>query len=141
MKETINVVSVTPKKQGAKNGKAWTISEIATADGRTFDSFDFFTVGETVEVDVTPNANPAYNANIKKGSKKSDWQNAKQAQVATQVLNNNNDKEQRITMLSCISSACNYYAQRGQVNEEQVIELAKKFFNLAMNNKQDDLPF
>lgn len=139
--ETITIHSVTTKKTGAKNGKPWTISEVTTADGRKFDTFDTFKQGETVEVEVVPNANPQYNATIKK-PKSSGQQNAgnfKNAEVANKAIDANIAKDERISMLSCISSACTYYAER-QSSEEQVMEFAKKLFGLAVK-RVDDLPF
>lgn len=140
--ETITIQGVTTKKTGAKNGKPWTISEVTTIDGRRFDTFDSFTNGQVVDVEIKPNANPEYNANIKKV--KSDAQtNAglfKNAEIANKSLDANIAKDERISMLSCISSACTYYAQRGQANEQQVIDFAKKLFDLAVK-RVDDLPF
>lgn len=135
----IQIVSVTPKKQGVKNGKAWTISEVETVEGNKYDTFDSFTEGE-YDVIVTPNENPKYNANIKKVKGESVYQSQKQAQAVASVLDKNDDKEQRISMLSCINSSCNYYQQRNGT-EDQAIEFAKKLFKLAMEHKTDTLPF
>lgn len=135
----IQIVNVTPKKQGVKNGKAWTISEVETVEGNKFDTFDSFQPGE-YEVDLTPNPNPKYNANIKKTKGESTYTSQKQAQAVSHVMNSNDTKEQRITMLSCLSSASNYYQQR-QGTEDQVIEFAKKMFHAAMTHHMDNLPF
>lgn len=146
--ETITIQSVTPKKTGAKNGKPWTISEIITADGRKFDTFDAFTVGQTAEVEITPNANPQYNANLRKAKSASQANagNFKNAEAANNAVAFNKEKDERISMLSCIASSCNYYAQRGQANEQQVLDFARKLFDLALkrdgtNKPSDDLPF
>lgn len=40
-----------------------------------------------------------------------------------------------ITFLSCASTACNFYAQRSNGSEEQVIAFAEKLFNAAMAKK------
>jgi hypothetical protein len=140
--ETVTIQSVTPKKTGAKNGKPWTISEVIIADGRKFDSFDSFTVGESANVDITPNANTQYNANMKR-AKSAGQANAgtfKNAEVANKAIEANIAKDERISMLSCISSACTYYAQREQANEEKVIAFAKKLFDVAVK-RVDELPF
>lgn len=140
--ETITVQNIVAKKTGAKNGKPWTITEITTLDGRKFDSFDSFNIGETVEVEVTPNAkNPTYNANIRKpkSSGQANAGNFKNAEVANKAIEANIQKDERISMLSCISSASNFYQQR-QGTEEQVIAFAKKLFDLAVK-RIDDLPF
>lgn len=140
--ETITIKSSVPKKTGAKNGKPWTISEVTTIDGRKFDTFDSFTTGEAVEVEVTPNANPAYNAKISK-PKSSGQVNAgtfKNAEAANKAIEFNKEKDERISMLSCISSACTYYAQREQASEDKVISFAKKLFDLAVK-RVDDMPF
>lgn len=139
--ETVTIQSIVAKKTGAKNGKPWTISEVTLADGRKCDTFDSFTAGQTVDVDITPNANPQYNANLKK-SKSQNQQNAasfRNAEVANKAIDANIQKDERISMLSCISSACNYYQQR-QGSEEQVLAFAKKLFELAVK-RVDDLPF
>lgn len=135
----IQVVNVTPKKQGVKNGKAWTISEVETVEGEKYDTFDSFDVGE-YEVTVTPNENPKYNANIKKTKGDSPYVAQKQAAVATKIIEKNDDKEQRITMLSCLSSACNYYQQR-QGTEDMVLTFAKRMFHEAMHHGTDKVPF
>lgn len=135
----IQVVSVTPKKQGVKNGKAWTISEVETVEGNKYDTFDSFDIGE-YEVTVTPNENPKYNANIKKVKQESAYASQKQAATASKILDKQDDKEQRITMLSCLSSAANFYQQR-QGTEEQVIAFAKKMFHEAMTHTTDKPPF
>lgn len=140
--ETITIQSVTAKKTGAKNGKPWTISEVTTTDGRKFDSFDTFKPGESVDVDVTPGAKPEYNSNIKK-SKNTGQSNAatfKNAEAANKAIEANIAKDERISMLSCISSSCTYYAQREQASEEKVISFARKLFELAVK-RVDDLPF
>ena len=143
MTEQVTVVATAPKKQGVKNGKAWTISAVTLEDGRILDSFDAFKVGETAEVIITPNANPQYADTMKKAKQAStDWQNHKAAETGNKILATNNEKDERISMLSCISSACNYYAQRGQANETEVMEFAKKLFKLATEPKGlDKLPF
>lgn len=136
----ITIATVTPKKQGtSKTGKPWTISEVTTPEGQTYDTFDVFAVGETVEVDITPNPNPAYNANIKKGKGSNSYQNTKNAEVSNKILEANTAKEERITMLSCLSTAASFYRER-QADEEKMIAFAQKLFKVAMNQK-DDLPF
>lgn len=139
--ETVTIQTVTPKKTGAKNGKPWVISECLLADGRKVDTFDSFAPGEVVEVTITPNAkDPSYNAQMKKaGKKQSDWQNLKNAEQANKALDNNNVKEQRITMLACQKSAAIFYQQR-QANEQTMMDFAKKLFDQA-NKGIDDLPF
>lgn len=139
--ETITIQSVTAKKTGAKNGKPWTISEVTTTDGRKFDSFDTFKQGESVDVDVTPGAKPEYNSNIKK-SKSASQSNAatfKNAEAANKAIEANIAKDERISMLSCISSACNFYQQR-EADEQKVMKFAEKLFDLA-TKRVDDLPF
>jgi hypothetical protein len=140
--EQVTIQSVTAKKTGAKNGKPWTISEVTTSDGRKFDTFDTFTAGESANVDITPNANPQYIPNIKRAKSAGQMNagNFKNAEVANKAIEANIAKDERISMLSCISSACTYYAQRGQANEEQVISFAKKLFDVAVK-RVDDLPF
>ena len=138
--KTIQVVNVTAKKQGVKNGKTWTISEVETVEGTKYDTFDVFEAGNEYQVEVVANPNPKYNANIRKVKKDSGYATTKQAATVAAVMDKNDDKEQRISMLSCISSACNYYQQR-QGDEEKVIEFSKKLFHLAMNHKTDTLPF
>lgn len=146
--ETVTITSVTAKKTGAKNGKPWTISEVTLSDGRKVDSFDSFVAGEEVSVEITPNANPQYNANMKK-AKAAGQANAatfRNAEVANKAIEANATKDKRITMLSCISSAANLYSQRtvdfngGTITVDTVCAAAKKFFALAMEEK-DDLPF
>lgn len=138
--ETITIQAITPKKQGVgKTGKPWTISEIQTADGRTFDTFDAFAIGEQVTVDVEKNPNPAYNDKIKKSNGSNGYQNTKNAEVASKILENNSVKEERITMLSCLSTAASFYRER-QTTEEGMIAFAEKLFKVAMKEK-DKLPF
>lgn len=140
--ESVTIQSIVPKKTGAKNGKAWTISEVILTDGRKCDTFDSFVAGQTVDVDITPNANPQYNANLKKAKSaaQANASNFKNAEVANKAIEANIAKDERISMLSCISSSCTYYAQRGQANEQQVIDFAKKLFDLAIK-REGDLPF
>lgn len=142
MSETVTILSIVPKKTGAKNGKPWTISEVTLEDGRKCDTFDSFTVGQTVEVDISKNANPQYNDNLKKAKSagQASAGNFKNAEVANKAIEHNIAKDERISMLSCISSSCTYYAQRGQANEQQVMDFAKKLFDLAVK-RTDDLPF
>lgn len=146
--ETVTIQSVTTKKTGAKNGKPWVISEVTLTDGRKLDSFDSFVNGETVSVDIVPNANPQYNSTMKK-AKSAGQANAatfRNAEVANKAIDANLTKDKRITMLSCISSAANLYSQRtvdfngGTLTVDTVCATAKKFFALAMEEK-DDLPF
>lgn len=139
--EQVTIQSIVPKKTGAKNGKPWTISEVTLLDGRKCDTFDTFTIGQTVDVDITPNANPQYNANLKKAKSagQANAGNFKNAEVANKAIEANIQKDERISMLSCISSASNFYQQR-QGTEEQVMAFAKKLFDLA-TKRVDDLPF
>lgn len=139
--EQVTIQSVTAKKTGAKNGKPWTISEVVTTDGRKFDTFDTFTIGESASVDITPNANPQYNANLKraKSASQSNAANFKNAEVANKAIEANIAKDERISMLSCISSACNFYQQR-EASEEKVIAFAERLFKVAIK-RTDDLPF
>lgn len=135
----ITIESVVPKKQGVgKTGKPWTISEV-TAGGVKYDTFDAFAVGETVEVDVEPNANPQYAAKIKKAKASNNYQNTKNAEVSNKILADNTDKEQRITMLSCLSTSASFYRERS-TTEEEMIAFAKKLFDVAWGGK-DRLPF
>lgn len=140
--EQVTIQSIVPKKTGAKNGKPWTISEVTLSDGRKCDTFDSFAAGQVVDVDITPNANPQYNANLKKSKSaaQANASNFKNAEVANKAIEANIAKDERISMLSCISSSCTYYAQRGQANEQQVIDFAKKLFDLAVK-REGDLPF
>jgi hypothetical protein len=139
--ETVTIQSVTAKKTGAKNGKPWTISEVIFADGRKVDTFDSFVIGETAQVEITPNANPQYNANMKRPKTQGQANAAtfKNAEVANKAIEVNQQKDLRITRLSCASSACNYYQQR-QGSHEDVIILAQKLFEWAIAEK-DQLPF
>ena len=136
----IQIVNVTPKKQGVKDGRAWTISEIETVEGNKYDTFDQFAPLQEYGVDIIPNKDPKYNSTVRKQKKQNDYTSAKQAQAVASVLNNKDDKEQRITMLSCISSSANFYQQR-QGTEEQVIAFAKKLFHQAMTHTMDSPPF
>lgn len=145
--ESVTIQSVVAKKTGAKNGKPWTISEVTLTDGRKVDTFDSFVNGETVNVDITPNAKPEYNANMKK-AKSAGQQNAgnfANAQAANNAIDFNKEKDQRISMLSCIASSCTYYAQR-EADETKVMNFARKLFTLALKRDgtgipTDDLPF
>lgn len=136
----IQIVNVTPKKQGVKNGRAWTISEIETVEGNKYDTFESFFPNQEYDVEIIPNKDPKYNSNVRLLKKQGDYTTAKQAQAVAQVLNNKDDKEQRITMLSCISSAANFYQQR-QGTEEMVIKFAKALFHEAMTHTTDKPPF
>lgn len=139
--ENVTIQSITAKKTGAKNGKPWTISEVTLADGRKCDTFDTFTIGVSVDVEITPNANPQYNANLKKAKSaaQANASNFKNAEVANKAIEANIVKDERISMLSCISSSANFYQQR-QGTEQQVMDFAKKLFDLAVK-RVDDLPF
>lgn len=140
--ETVTITAFAPKKQGVgKSGKPWTITEFTLSDGRKVDSFDAFAQGETAEVEITPNADIRYNDNMKRFKKKTDdFKNAANANVSQKILANADTKDQRITMLSCISSACTFYQQR-EANEATIESFAKKLFALALNHKENDLPF
>ena len=135
----ITVATVTPKKQGVspKNNKPWTVSEIVSTDGQVYDTFDAFTVGETVEIDITPN--PPYNAKISKARGSNNYKNLKNAEVSNKILEQNTTKEERITMLSCLSTAASFYRER-QADEDKMIAFAEKLFKIAMKEK-NDLPF
>lgn len=140
--ENVTIQNIVAKKTGAKNGKPWTIFEVTTIDGRKFDSFDSFTIGEAAEVEVMPNAkNPAYNATIRKpkSSGQANAGNFKNAETANKAIDANIAKDERISMLSCISSAANFYQQR-EGSEEKVMNFAKRLFDLA-TKRVDDLPF
>lgn len=148
--ENVTIQSVVAKKTGANNGRPWTISECVLSDGRKVDTFDSFTQGETASVEITPNTDPKYNANMKR-PKSQGQQNAgnfANAQAANNAINFNKEKDERISMLSCISSAANVYAQRtvaldgARLTEQHIMDLAKKFFDLAVQPKGvDQLPF
>lgn len=139
--ETITIQNIVAKKTGAKNGKPWTISEVTLLDGRVCDTFDTFAIGQSVDVDITPNANPQYNANLKKAKSagQANAGNFKNAEVANKAIDANIAKDERISMLSCISSAANFYQQR-EATEEKVLNFAKRLFDLAVK-RVDDLPF
>jgi hypothetical protein len=64
----------------------------------------------------------------------------KNAEIANKAIEANIAKDERISMLSCISSACTYYAQREQGSEDKVIAFAKRLFETAVK-RVDDLPF
>lgn len=129
---------ITQKKQGVgKNNKPWTIYEVMLADGRKADTFENFKVGEVVDVEIIENENPNYNPTLKRTNKKNYVPPTNME--ASKIIEANNDKERRITMLSCISSASNYYAER-QSSPEDVKKLAEEFFELAWK-KKDELPF
>lgn len=140
--ENVTIQSLTPKKQGiGKTGKPWTITEFTLSDGRKVDSFDAFALGESADVEIVPNADARYNATMKRvNQKKNDFLNQKNAEIGQKILANTDTKDQRITMLSCISSACTFYQQR-EADEGTVHNFAKSLFALAMNHKQDQLPF
>lgn len=146
--ENVTIQSVIAKKTGAKNGKPWTISEVTLSDGRKVDSFDSFVNGETVDVEIIPNANPQYNATMKKAKSagQAHAANFKNAEVANKAIDYNNTKDLRITMLSCISSAATFYAERSTslsgspLKHSDILELASAFFNHATQEK-DTLPF
>lgn len=139
--EHVTIQSLTPKKQGVgKTGKPWTITEFTLSDNRKVDSFDAFALGESADVEITPNADPRYNASMKRVKKQNDFVNQKNAETSQKILGNADLKDQRITMLSCISSACVFYQQRS-ANEDTVEQFAKKLFALALNHKQDSMPF
>jgi len=138
--ESVTIKSIVAKKTGAKNGKPWTISEVELTDGRKVDTFDTFAIGQTVDVDITANADIRYNDNMKKA--KTAQQNAsnfRNAEVANKAIDANIQKDERITMLSCISSSANFYQQR-EATEEKVMAFAQKLFNLAVK-RVDDMPF
>lgn len=141
MSETVTILSIVPKKTGAKNGKPWTISEVTLEDGRKLDTFDTFAVGQVVEVDISKNANPQYNDNLKKAKSaaQANAGNFKNAEAANKAIEHNIAKDERISMLSCISSACNFYQQR-EATEEKVIKFAERLFSVAVK-RTDDLPF
>jgi hypothetical protein len=64
----ITIQSKVVKKEGQSNGKPWIIHEYTClADGETkkMDSFATCEIGKEYEVEVTPNANPEYNAQFK----------------------------------------------------------------------------
>lgn len=139
--ENVTIKSFTPKKQGVgKTGKPWTITEFTLSDNRKVDSFDAFALGESADVEIVANADPRYNSTMKRIKKQNDFVNQKNADTSQKVLANADIKDQRITMLSCISSACTFYQQR-EANEEIVIAFAHKLFSEALNHKQDALPF
>lgn len=138
--ETITIQSVTPKKQGiGKTGKPWTISEVTDSTGRKFDTFDALAAGETVSVDIEPNPNPAYNSKIKKSGGSNNYTNTKNAEVSSKILEANQTKEERITMLSCLSTAASFYRER-TTTEEGMIAFAEKLFKVAMK-ESNQLPF
>lgn len=138
--ETITIQTITPKKQGvSKTGKPWTISELTAADGRKFDTFDAFAAGETIAVDIEPNPNPSYNAKVSKAKATNNYQNTKNAEVSSKILEANSVKEERITMLSCLSTAASFYRERA-IDEAGMIAFAEKLFKVAMKEK-DKLPF
>lgn len=75
----IKIVHVTVKKEGNTKGRDWKILEVEAEDGKKYDTFESFDVGEEAEVTVKPNDNPQYNANISrlklnKGESKKDAQ-------------------------------------------------------------------
>jgi len=138
--ETVQIKSIVAKKTGAKNGKPWTIFGVTLADGRELDTFDKFTEGESVQVEIIANANPQYNDTMKRP--KSAQQNAsnfRNAEVANKAIDFNIQKDERISMLSCISSSCTFYQQR-EADEDKVMTFAKRLFDLAVN-RTDVLPF
>lgn len=66
MAEKVKVKSLTIKKEGMKDNKAWKITEVTLEDGRKGDSFQEFKEGEECEIEVKPNSNPNYNAQFTK---------------------------------------------------------------------------
>ena len=138
--EKITVKTVTAKKQGVKNNKTWTLSEIITTDNRKFNTFDFMEANGSYDVTIEPASDPKYNATVKKAKADNNYVQTKQAEIVNKVLETGDKKEQRITMLSCISSACNYYQQR-QGTIEQVQDMAKQLFYLAMTHQINEMPF
>ena len=134
----MTITSVTPKKQGvSKTGKPWTISEITDSNGMKYDTFDAFTVGETVELTIEPN--PPYNAKASRAKGTNSYQNTKNAEVSNKILEQNTTKEERITMLSCLSTAASFYRER-QADEDKMIAFAQKLFKVAMQ-ENNELPF
>jgi len=144
--ENVTIKSVTAKKTGAKNGKPWTISEVVLMDGRKVDTFDQFDEGESYDVVITQNAQYSPNMKRAKSAGQSQAATFKNAEVANKAIDANNTKDLRITMLSCISSACTFYAERSTslsgspLKHSDILELASAFFNHAIQEK-DTLPF
>jgi hypothetical protein len=134
----VTIQQVTPKKQGTGAKGPWTISEVVTDQG-SFDTFDSFIVGEVVNVDVKPNPNPKYNANIKRVNGQSSYQNTKNAEVSNKILEQNSAKDDRITWLACQKSAAIFYQQSSR-KDEDLMALAEKLFKQATGQK-DELPF
>lgn len=136
----ITVTQVTTKRQGVnKKNQPWTISELTTSDGKKYDTFDTFTHGE-FDVEIIAATKPGYNDTVKKPKGQSQYQSNTQAAAVAQIHSNADDKDQRISMLSCLSTAAVFYQQR-QGTEQQVIDFAKKLFHEAMTHKFNELPF
>lgn len=70
MAEKVKVKSITIKKEGMKDNKAWKITEVTLEDGRKGDSFQEFKEGEECEIEVKPNSNPQYNPTFVKITEK-----------------------------------------------------------------------
>lgn len=137
--ETVTITNLTVKRTGAKNGKPWTISEATLGDGRKVDTFESLTIGQTYEVEITPNAKPEYNANLRlPKTKQGNAAAFKNAEAANNAIAANKEKEDRITWLACQKSAAIYYSQR-QGDETKMMELAKKLFDQAQG--EDKMPF
>lgn len=64
-KKIITAVKCTVKKTGEKDGKGWTIYEVETSDGAKYDSFTLIELNKQIDVEITPNSNPQYNASIR----------------------------------------------------------------------------
>lgn len=137
--ETVTIANSTVKKTGAKNGKPWTISEVTLSDGRKVDTFETLAIGHAYEVEITPNAKPEYNANLRLSkSKQGNAASFKNAEAANNALSFNKDKDNRITWLACQKSAAIFY-QQSSATEEKVMAFAKRLYDQA--NGGDLLPF
>lgn len=141
MPTTIQVTAVSVKRTGTgKNGKPYTIREVTVSNGNKYDSFDEFEIGKEYQVDIKPNSDSRYSDSISKVRGNDPVKEAQRVEQTQHANERAEIKDQRITILSCISSASNFYQHR-QGTEQQVIAFARQLFAVAMNHKQDDLPF
>lgn len=141
MATKIMVTAVKTKKEGIGSRGAWKISEVTVSGGNRYDTFDAFEEGKEYEVDIVPNKDPKYADNIRHAKKGGDpVKEAVRAEQTQQAVAKAETKDQRITMLSCIGSAAQFYQHR-QGTEQQVIAFAKQLFSVAMSHQEDSLPF
>lgn len=95
-------------------------------------------VGENVWYTLTPNTNTKYNGKLKK-EKAPEGQPISNTQS---VQSNYKPKEEGIiTMLSCISSACNAVAQSSKAADKLfILDMAESFYKASMSKSSTEKP-